>query len=74
MERTSAAYQAGLRPGDVVVSFNAVALDDGSQLQRLIADARVGSIITLHVLRSNRQVAIEIPVTQAVSRRVANSY
>jgi Do/DeqQ family serine protease len=74
MERTSAVYQAGLRPGDVILSFNTVALDDGGQLQRLIADAKVGSIVTLHVLRGNKTVVIEVPVTQAVSRRVTNSY
>ena len=74
MERTSAAYQAGLRPGDVILAFNTVALDDGGQLQRLISDARVGSIVTLHVLRANRTVSIEVPVTQAVSRRVSTNY
>jgi Do/DeqQ family serine protease len=74
MERTSAAYQAGLRPGDVILAFNNVSLDDGGQLQRLIADAKVGSIATLHVLRVSKTVSIEIPVTQAVNRRVANNY
>ena len=74
MERTSAAYQAGLRPGDVILGFNNVNLDDGGQLQRLIADARVGSIVTLHVLRGKGTVAIEVPVTQAVNRRAATNY
>jgi Do/DeqQ family serine protease len=74
MERTSAAYQAGLRPGDVILAFNNATLDDGGQLQRLIADSKVGSIVTLRVLRGNKTVSIEIPVTQAVNRRVANSY
>jgi serine protease Do len=74
VERTSAAYQAGLRPGDVILAFNNVTLDDGGQLQRLISDARVGSIVTLHVQRGNRTVAIEVPVTQAVSRRVSTNY
>ena len=74
MERTSAAYQAGLRPGDVILAFNNVTLDDGGQLQRLISDARVGSIVTLHVQRGNRTVAIEVPVTQAVSRRASTNY
>ena len=74
MARTSAAYEAGLRPGDVIVAFNNVTLDDGGQLQRLISDARVGSIVTLHVLRANRTVAIEVPVTQAVNRRASTNY
>jgi serine protease Do len=74
MERTSAAYQAGLRPGDVILGFNNVTLDDGGQLQRLIADAKVGSIVTLRVLRANRTVSIEVPVTQAVNRRTSTNY
>src|SRR5437762_6533640 len=40
MMRTSEAYDAGVRPGDIVVSFNGTPVDDPSQLQRLIADSK----------------------------------
>src|SRR3954465_7981111 len=42
MSRNSEAYDAGARPGDVIVSFNGKAVDDPSQLYRMVADARIG--------------------------------
>ena len=43
MRRDSSAYDAGLRPGDVVVTFNGTPVTDGGQLSRLIQDSRIGS-------------------------------
>ena len=57
----------------MIVGFNNADLDDGGQLQRLVADARIGSIVTLHVLRG-KGTSIEVPVTQAVSRRASTNY
>jgi serine protease Do len=73
MERASDAYAAGLRPGDIVVQFNGTAVDDGAQLQRLIADAPVGSTARFQVLRGPRSLSLTVPVSQAVARR-ASSY
>ena len=42
MTRVSEAYDAGLRPGDVIVSFNGQPIDDPSQFLRLVADAKLG--------------------------------
>ena len=72
MERTSAAYDAGLRPGDVIIDFNGIAVEDGAQLHRLIADARVGSAARLRVVRGTKDVSLTVPVAQAVARRPAN--
>src|SRR5215203_874860 len=38
MSRDSAAYQAGLEPGDVVISVNGTVVTDPSQFTRMIAD------------------------------------
>jgi S1-C subfamily serine protease len=51
MGRVSEAYDAGLRPGDVIVGFNGHTIDDPSQFLRLVADAKVGSTATVKVLR-----------------------
>ena len=72
MDCASDAYEAGLRPGDVVLAFDGTAVDDGSQLERMIADARVGSSARLRVLRGAREVNLTVPVTQAVARRPAS--
>ncbi len=46
--------RAGLQPGDVVTSFNGQPVTRSIELQRLVGDARVGSTITLGVLRGGR--------------------
>ena len=69
MDRTSAAYGAGMRPGDVILTFESATIEDGGQLQRLIADAKVGTTVRMRVERGTRQVDLLVPVTQAVPRR-----
>ena len=58
----SDAYDAGLRPGDIVVAFNGERVDDVSRLYRLLADARIGTVAAVRVLRNGREVALKIPV------------
>jgi serine protease Do len=67
MMRTSEAYDAGVRPGDVIVAFNGTTIDDPSQLQRLVADARIGSTATIKVLRNGRTVEIKMPIVSSAS-------
>ena len=59
----SAAYEAGLRPGDLVVSFNDQPVTDQGQITRLIADAKTGSTVRLGVQRGREQLTFEIAVT-----------
>src|SRR5262245_958447 len=70
MQRGSAAYDVGIRPGGVVVRFNNTAIDDPSQLYRLVADARIGSEATIRVLRNGRSMDFKVPiVSDARARR-----
>jgi len=62
MYRNSSSYEAGLRPGDVIVSVNAKAIEDASQFRRLIADSKVGTTATLRVMRNGRAVDIRVPI------------
>jgi S1-C subfamily serine protease len=62
MVRGSEAYDAGIRPGDVIVGFNGTKIDDPSQLYRLVADARIGSTATVKVLRNGRTLDIKVPI------------
>ena len=72
MDRTSAAYTSGMRPGDVVLAYNTTNIDDAGQLERLIADTPVGSTARIKVEREGRQMELQIPVVQAVPRRAAS--
>jgi serine protease Do len=69
MFRNSEAYQAGLRPGDVIVSFNGLPVDDPSQFVRNVADARIGSTSTVRVLRNGRAIEFKLPIVSSSNRR-----
>jgi serine protease Do len=73
IERRAAAYQAGLRPGDVVTSVNGQAISDAGELTRAISDAQAGTTVRLGVKRIARagseDLSLEIPVTAMQPRR-----
>ena len=65
----SDAYRAGLRPGDIIVSFNGTAIEDASHFMRLLSDAPIGSAATLGLVSDGRQRSVKVPVIQAPTRR-----
>src|ERR1700674_1637810 len=67
--RNSDAYGAGLRRGDVIVSFNGQQVDDPSQLFRLVADAAIGSTATVSVLRDGRTTNLKMPIVSSSRSR-----
>jgi serine protease Do len=62
MNRSSEAYEAGLRPGDVIVGFNGQAIADPGQFSRLVADAKVGTTATLKVLRNGKPIEFKLAI------------
>ena len=62
MARASAAYKAGLQPGDIIVSVNGLAIADASQFVRLISDSAIGSTVRVEVLRDGQRSTLRIPV------------
>jgi serine protease Do len=69
MRRDSEAFEAGLRPGDVIVNFNGQAINDPSQFLRLVADAKIGSTSTVKVVRAGRTVEFKLPVVSSSRAR-----
>ena len=69
MRRDTPAYDAGIRPGDVIVAFNAESVDDASHLLRLLADAPIGETVVLTGSREVREVIFEVEIGRARSRR-----
>jgi Do/DeqQ family serine protease len=65
MQQRSDAYTAGLRPGDIVVSFNGSPIEDQGQFARMLSEAKIGSTVTLGVLRDGKQLTIKVPVMKA---------
>jgi Do/DeqQ family serine protease len=69
MARTSAAYEAGIRPGDVIVTFNGRDVEDAAQFARLLSDAAIGSTVTITVLRGGKAVDARVRILAADLRR-----
>jgi S1-C subfamily serine protease len=64
IERRSPAYQAGLEPGDIIISFNDQSVIDPGHFLRLTSDAPIGSTATLIVIRDGKRVTLKVPVLQ----------
>jgi serine protease Do len=67
MSRASEAYRAGIQPGDVIVAFNGQPVADPGQLSRMVADAKVGSIAALRVLRAGRTMEFKLAIVSTSS-------
>ncbi len=61
------ALEAGLRPDDVIVSFNGQMVNDASHLLRLLADAPIGGTITLGVIQAGGRRDLKVRVVQRES-------
>jgi len=66
MRRDTSAYRAGLRPGDVIVTFNGTDVIDSAQLSRQIQDTAIGSTATATVIRSGQRINLDITIQSSV--------
>src|SRR3954465_14134602 len=56
VQQRSDAYTAGIRPGDIISSFDGTQIDDASHFERLLSDAKIGSTVTLGVFRERKKL------------------
>jgi serine protease Do len=70
IHRNSEAYRAGLQPGDIVVRFNSQSVKTPSELNKLIADATIGSPAVLTVSRNGQKAEVRVRIGDS-SRPVA---
>ena len=63
MGRAASAFTAGLRPGDVIRTFNGVTITDtGHSVADDLRTATVGCTATLGVLREGTSVTVRVPI------------
>jgi S1-C subfamily serine protease len=67
--RTSSAFRAGVRPGDVIRTFNGTTVTDPAHFGRLVSDAAIGSTATLGIVREGRAQTLRVPVERPGGRR-----
>jgi serine protease Do len=66
--RNSAALEGGMRPLDVVVTFNGTNVEDPGHLLRLVSDARIGSSATIGVIREGRRMELKVTIGRTGAR------
>jgi len=69
MARESAAYRAGLEPGDIILSVNGTVIADPSQFVRQISDSSIGSTARVEILRDGKRSTVRIPIEAQQERR-----
>jgi Do/DeqQ family serine protease len=69
MSRGSGAYEAGLRPGDIIKKINGQEVVNTSQFVRLIADSAIGSTVRIEFLREGRLETVRVTVERQQPRQ-----
>jgi len=64
MSRDSDAYAAGLRPGDIIITFNSRTVEDASAFMRMLGDSKAGTAARLEILRESRHLELTVPITR----------
>jgi Do/DeqQ family serine protease len=66
MVQRSEAYAAGVRPGDIITTFNSTPVDDAQHLSRLVSDAKIGSTVALGLFREGKRITAKVPIVKSV--------
>jgi S1-C subfamily serine protease len=69
MLKNSSAYQAGILPGDVVVSFDGTPVEDPGHFSRLVSDSKIGSVVVIGIIRDGRRQDLKVTITRPPSSR-----
>jgi serine protease Do len=69
MTRVSEAYDAGLRPGDVIIAMNGQTIDDPSKFLRLVADSKPGTTAAVKVVRAGKTLEFKLPIVSTSTAR-----
>jgi S1-C subfamily serine protease len=58
------AARAGMRPRDLIVSFNGQTVTEQGQFARMLSDARIGSTAKVEVLRAGRPMTFNVEIVR----------
>lgn len=64
LEADGPALAAGLRDGDLIVSFDGAGVENLDDLHRLLTEARIGTTARIGVLRGTGRIDLQVPVKE----------
>ncbi|NNF41332.1 MAG: DegQ family serine endoprotease [Woeseiaceae bacterium] len=73
IEPQSAAEEAGLEVGDIIVEVNAKKVDDASQLRNTIGLLRSGDEVSIRYVRDKKQRTVKAQLGQAMSQQLTGA-
>jgi serine protease Do len=71
VEKGSPAEKAGIRQGDVIVSFNGKKVEDSAELPRAVAATKPGEKATVEVWRNGKRERLNVTVGESPNESVA---
>ncbi|MHB8668731.1 MAG: DegQ family serine endoprotease [Burkholderiales bacterium] len=71
--KNGAAAKAGLKPGDVILSYNGKHIESSSRLPLLVADTAPGTTVTLEVMRDGKTRNVDVTVGASKDAKVASA-
>ena len=60
----SPAAKAGLQSGDVILTYDKVPVEDYRHMQRLVAETKVGTSVSLELLRKKQKVGVTVTIAE----------
>ncbi len=73
VDQSGPAAKAGIKAGDVILSFDGHAISTAAELPELVADVRPGDMATLEISRNGAGKQIEVKVGELGSTQVASA-
>ncbi len=73
IKKNSPAAQIGLKRGDVIIGIDAEKIANASQVRNIVAIKRIGSTITVTVIRNKQQISFDVKITE-LQQNIASKY
>lgn len=73
VNRNSPAEKAGLKPGDVIVSFGGKEVHDTRQLRNLVSATLPGTSVTLGIIRNGTKQTVDVTIGKLSAETVATT-